>query len=303
MTPLPSAPSRGRAARLHAADPRPGGGRPVPGTARRPSRRRWRGRAVRARLHQRGRVPAGRAPAHRPGDGRQARRRTGARPRRGHRHDHAAGDRTRPGRGGGRLRRRGRDRAVLHPHPPGRSRDPPARHRRRRARPRLRLRPAGLGALQAGRRHAPAPRRRGSCRREGLQRRRRRHARPDARPPRHRNVRLQRADRRRADRGRRLRDGRPRRRPGLGNVDPACYVRLHHHCRAYRWDEARTEQERLLRLFDIVNSRAPTRMGRGSSALGSFKTALHLLGVIDHPTTAPPQIPRTRQKPPTSAPA
>jgi 4-hydroxy-tetrahydrodipicolinate synthase len=79
--------------------------------------------------------------------------------------------------------------------------------------------------------------------------------------------------------------------PGLGNVDPGGYVRLHHHCRAGRWDEARTEQERLLRLFDIVNAGAPARMGRGSSALGSFKTALHLLGVIDHPTTAPPQIP------------
>ncbi|GAA1803829.1 dihydrodipicolinate synthase family protein [Actinomadura chokoriensis] len=79
--------------------------------------------------------------------------------------------------------------------------------------------------------------------------------------------------------------------PGLGNVDPAGYVRLHRLCRDGRWAEARAEQERLLRLFDIVNAGAPARMGRGSSALGSFKTALHLLGVIDHPTTAPPQIP------------
>lgn len=78
--------------------------------------------------------------------------------------------------------------------------------------------------------------------------------------------------------------------PGLGNVDPAGYVRLCGHCRAGRWDEARAEQERLLRLFDIVNAGAPGRMGRGSSALGSFKAALHLLGVIDHPVTAPPQV-------------
>ncbi|TDC74943.1 dihydrodipicolinate synthase family protein [Actinomadura sp. 7K507] len=78
--------------------------------------------------------------------------------------------------------------------------------------------------------------------------------------------------------------------PGLGNVDPAGYVRLYRHCLAGRWDEARAEQERLLRLFGIVNAGAPARMGRGSSALGSFKTALHLLGVIDCPLTVPPQI-------------
>ncbi|MEU8340830.1 dihydrodipicolinate synthase family protein [Spirillospora sp. NPDC048832] len=79
--------------------------------------------------------------------------------------------------------------------------------------------------------------------------------------------------------------------PGLGNVDPAGYVRLRRHCLDGRWDEARAEQERLLRLFGIVDAGAPDRMGRGSSALGSFKAALHLLGIIDHPVTAPPQIP------------
>ncbi|QFG22787.1 dihydrodipicolinate synthase family protein [Actinomadura sp. WMMB 499] len=78
--------------------------------------------------------------------------------------------------------------------------------------------------------------------------------------------------------------------PGLGNVDPAGYVRLYRHCTGGRWAEARAEQERLLRLFDIVNAGAAGRMGRGSSALGAFKAALHLLGVIDHPVTAPPQV-------------
>ncbi|GAA4289366.1 4-hydroxy-tetrahydrodipicolinate synthase [Actinomadura luteofluorescens] len=79
--------------------------------------------------------------------------------------------------------------------------------------------------------------------------------------------------------------------PGLGNVDPKGYVRLYRHCRAGRWAEARAEQERLLRLFGIVDAGAPARMGRGSSALGSFKAALHLRGIIDCPITAPPQIP------------
>ncbi|TYB41871.1 dihydrodipicolinate synthase family protein [Actinomadura chibensis] len=79
--------------------------------------------------------------------------------------------------------------------------------------------------------------------------------------------------------------------PGLGNVDPSGYVRLYRHCRDGRWAEARAEQERLLRLFGIVEAGAPGRMGRGSSALGAFKAALHLLGVIDRPVTAPPQVP------------
>jgi 4-hydroxy-tetrahydrodipicolinate synthase len=79
--------------------------------------------------------------------------------------------------------------------------------------------------------------------------------------------------------------------PGLGNVDPVGYARLFAHCEADDWDAALAEQERLLRLFDLVNVGDPARMGRGSSALGAFKAALHLRGVIDCPVTAPPQIP------------
>ncbi|HWD04087.1 MAG TPA: dihydrodipicolinate synthase family protein [Amycolatopsis sp.] len=79
--------------------------------------------------------------------------------------------------------------------------------------------------------------------------------------------------------------------PGLGNVDPHGYVRLYRHCLAGDWDAAAKEQERLIRLFRIVNAGAPDRMGRGSSALGAFKAALHLRGIIDCPVTAPPQIP------------
>ncbi|MFC7531504.1 dihydrodipicolinate synthase family protein [Actinoplanes sp. GCM10030250] len=79
--------------------------------------------------------------------------------------------------------------------------------------------------------------------------------------------------------------------PGLGNVDPHGYATLYRHARAGAWDLAVREQERLLRLMRIVRAAPPARMGRGSSALGAFKAALQLRGIIDHAVTAPPQIP------------
>ncbi|MGI5230025.1 dihydrodipicolinate synthase family protein [Actinoallomurus sp. CA-142502] len=78
--------------------------------------------------------------------------------------------------------------------------------------------------------------------------------------------------------------------PGLGNVDPHGYVRLYQAASRGDWEAARTEQERLFRLFHLVNVGGP-HMGRSSSALGAFKAALFLRGVIEHPTTALPQIP------------
>ncbi|GAA2335932.1 dihydrodipicolinate synthase family protein [Dactylosporangium salmoneum] len=78
--------------------------------------------------------------------------------------------------------------------------------------------------------------------------------------------------------------------PGLGNVDPHGYARLYRAARDGDWVAARREQERLVRLFDLV-AVGRSRMGHGSSALGAFKAALYLLGVIAHPTTAVPQIP------------
>ncbi|GLZ13459.1 dihydrodipicolinate synthase family protein [Actinomadura sp. NBRC 104425] len=78
--------------------------------------------------------------------------------------------------------------------------------------------------------------------------------------------------------------------PGLGNIDPHGYTRLFQAAAKGDWAAARNEQERLFRLYDLVKV-ARGRMGGGSSALGAFKAALHLRGVIDHPTTAPPQIP------------
>ncbi|MFI1252949.1 dihydrodipicolinate synthase family protein [Streptomyces netropsis] len=79
--------------------------------------------------------------------------------------------------------------------------------------------------------------------------------------------------------------------PGLGNVDPAGYVRLYGHARAGRWTEAAAEQDRLAALFALTETGDPAAMGGSSSALGGFKAALHLLGVIDCPATAAPQTP------------
>ncbi|MDI3388647.1 dihydrodipicolinate synthase family protein [Streptomyces sp. B-S-A8] len=78
--------------------------------------------------------------------------------------------------------------------------------------------------------------------------------------------------------------------PGLGNVDPEGYVRLYTACRAGDWDRARAEQERLCALFRMTGVGAPSRMGGSSSALGAFKAALHLRGVIACPATAVPQV-------------
>ncbi|WP_328503202.1 dihydrodipicolinate synthase family protein [Streptomyces sp. NBC_00457] len=79
--------------------------------------------------------------------------------------------------------------------------------------------------------------------------------------------------------------------PGLANVDPHGYVRLYRLCRAGDWDRARAEQERLCGLFGMVGVGDPARMGGGSSALGAFKAALHLRGVIACGATAEPQVP------------
>ncbi|MFF7973312.1 dihydrodipicolinate synthase family protein [Streptomyces sp. NPDC007905] len=79
--------------------------------------------------------------------------------------------------------------------------------------------------------------------------------------------------------------------PGLANVDPHGYVRLYRLCRAGDWEGARAEQERLCALFGIVRVGDPARMGGSSSALGAFKAALHLRGVIDCAVTAEPQMP------------
>jgi 4-hydroxy-tetrahydrodipicolinate synthase len=76
--------------------------------------------------------------------------------------------------------------------------------------------------------------------------------------------------------------------PGLGNVDPEGYVRLF--AAASRGDAATaaTEQARLVRLFAITQVADRTRIGVTAGALGAFKAALRLRGVIACERTAPP---------------
>jgi 4-hydroxy-tetrahydrodipicolinate synthase len=68
--------------------------------------------------------------------------------------------------------------------------------------------------------------------------------------------------------------------PGLGNVDPAGYARLYKLARSEDWAATRLEQERLYRLFSIINAATVGRTGPTASALGGFKTALMLRGII-----------------------
>lgn len=79
--------------------------------------------------------------------------------------------------------------------------------------------------------------------------------------------------------------------PGLGNVDPDGYVRLGRAATAGDWSAASAEQERLLRLFTIVDVADRSRIGFTAGALGAFKTAQYLRGVIDSPRCADPLLP------------
>ena len=78
--------------------------------------------------------------------------------------------------------------------------------------------------------------------------------------------------------------------PGIGNVDPAGYVKLYDYVRNGDFAAAKREQERLFKMFGLVDVGATNRMGRGSSAIGAFKASLKLLGIIEDGRTAPPAI-------------
>ena len=67
--------------------------------------------------------------------------------------------------------------------------------------------------------------------------------------------------------------------PGLGNVDPAAYVRLYEAARRGDWAAARREQDRLVRLFQIVFQGLP-HTSMGASGVGGFKTAMQMMGLI-----------------------
>ncbi len=75
--------------------------------------------------------------------------------------------------------------------------------------------------------------------------------------------------------------------PGLGNVDPAGYVRLYEAARRADWPAARREQERLIALFQIVFQGVP-HTSVGASGVGGFKTAMQLMGLIEHRHMARP---------------
>ncbi|MEV8456766.1 dihydrodipicolinate synthase family protein [Streptomyces sp. NPDC052095] len=68
--------------------------------------------------------------------------------------------------------------------------------------------------------------------------------------------------------------------PGLGNVDPHGYVRLHEAAVRGDWAAARAEQDRLVALFDIIRAARPGTASATAAGLGAFKTALMLRGII-----------------------
>jgi 4-hydroxy-tetrahydrodipicolinate synthase len=76
--------------------------------------------------------------------------------------------------------------------------------------------------------------------------------------------------------------------PGLANVDPHGYVKLWTLMQAGDAGAARMEQERLLKLFEIVWI-SLGRTSAGSAGVGAFKAAMRSRGVIASHTMARPQ--------------
>ncbi len=79
--------------------------------------------------------------------------------------------------------------------------------------------------------------------------------------------------------------------PGIGNVDPAGYVKIFDLVAAGDYKAARAEQERLFEMFNLIYVGSMARMSIGASALGAFKASLKHLGIIEDARMAPPQIP------------
>ena len=68
--------------------------------------------------------------------------------------------------------------------------------------------------------------------------------------------------------------------PAFQALSDAVRVKIYDAFQAGDFATAMTEQERLFRLFSIVYAGTPGRMGFTASALGAFKTALMLRGII-----------------------
>ncbi|WP_280261413.1 dihydrodipicolinate synthase family protein [Nocardia wallacei] len=84
--------------------------------------------------------------------------------------------------------------------------------------------------------------------------------------------------------------------PGLGNVDPHGYVRLYRAARTGDRGAARAEQDRLAALFRITRVADTRRIGGTAAALGAFKAAMAVLGLIDCPAPNPPLGPLTDEE-------
>jgi 4-hydroxy-tetrahydrodipicolinate synthase len=69
--------------------------------------------------------------------------------------------------------------------------------------------------------------------------------------------------------------------PGLCNVDPHGFVKIWNAVAAGDYKTATAEQDRLVKLFNIVSVGDSNRIGHTASALGGFKTVLKLRGIID----------------------
>ena len=81
--------------------------------------------------------------------------------------------------------------------------------------------------------------------------------------------------------------------PGLGNVDPNGYPAILRAVEAGDPAAAAAEQERLIALFAIIDVADRSRIGFTAGALGAFKAAMWLRGVLDSPRTFAPLSPLT----------
>lgn len=77
--------------------------------------------------------------------------------------------------------------------------------------------------------------------------------------------------------------------PGLGNVDPTGFVRMHRAAMAGDWEQMRLEQDRLAALFEIVFQ--PLGKTGPAAGVGAFKTALRELGVLSTNVMTTPMSP------------